>query len=236
MNEGSNTLQGAYLSAADRTAAGPRPTDTVGGFQLNGFASDNTGAGFTGGAGSRISMGVYSPVLGGGARTILAWIKPSESGAGAVITYGNNSAGQNHLIWKRPGDIMWSANHSKGVQTTDSVPTNEWTFFATTILENGLGWDTLVYFNGQLAASENHCNSNLAINTGQTMTFEIGQYAGSNDFIGVIDEVATFDKALTSQQIASLFNAATGIPEPSTFGMAALGLLGLALGRKRRSR
>ena len=239
LNEGSGATEGVYGSSVNRADAGPRPTDTIGGSQLLGFGSDNTGAGLPGdgtATNSGLNMGVYAPVTGGGARTILAWIKPTATGFGSIVTYGKNSKGQNHLIWKRDGEIMWSAYHSTGQATTDTVPINEWTFFATTLPNNALGSETVVYFNGQPAASTSM--GDWTVNTVVEWDFEIGQWAGYDaDFIGVIDEVAAFDYELTGQQIAGLFDAAT-VPEPSTFVMAALGLLGLAFvaWRKRRSR
>jgi hypothetical protein len=56
-----------------------------------------------------------------------------------------------------------------------------------------------------------------------------------NDFDGAMDDIAFFSGLLTDEEIATIYNsgAATFVPEPSTAGLLAVGLLGLSARRRK---
>lgn len=135
-NEGTTGPAGTYGASVDPTAAGPRPSDTVGGLAMIGFDSDNTGAGFISNAtwndpNTGVDMGVYAPVLGGDARTILAWVKPSAHPPGnpnwdsVIVYYGTPSHEEMFLysIGETGNPSLDIAHH--GSRTTASTPVGE---------------------------------------------------------------------------------------------------------------
>ena len=238
VNAGSSTQQGTYGAAVDRTAAGPRPTDTVGGELMLGFESGNTAAGFPGAGDSLINMGNYSPVQGTSARTYLAWLKP---GAGATypdywFRYGGGAPEETvrSIINAGSMDVDYEARYVR----TAAPAVDTWTFIAITLPALGSADDTLVYFNGQPATIT--LTADGSVDTGTGYDFHLGAWDpgwDQGDYLGAIDEFATFNKQLSAGQIADLFTAATTvIPEPSTVVMLVTGLLGLLLFARRRRR
>jgi hypothetical protein len=69
-------------------------------------------------------------------------------------------------------------------------------------------------------------------------------FGGGATYQGLIDDVSIFNIALTNEQLeqfadgtlrpSDFLDQVAGVPEPSTFALAALGLLGLAFRRRRR--
>src|SRR5204862_739674 len=89
------------------------------------------------------------------------------------------------------------------------IPNGEWAYLA--LVGDGSPGVASMYTNGLLAGSRSHVLPDptpFAFNIGGGGVFD----ATGNFFNGQIDEVAVFDKALTSEQICSLYLRATGKP------------------------
>jgi len=228
---GTQPTNGVYGSRVDRAAWGPRPSSLIGGARLSGFEDGNTGAGYLGGSGqndpnSVITMGNYSPVSGGNARTVLAWVNPTTFASGiapnlssTVLTYGSETGGQRfHLNLTSDGRIRVHYTAGRNYTTTGSISTNEWSFIALTLPDSAFQRDTVMYLNGALAPGAASAPSD-DVNTPSPsgLGFTVGRFSGQPlDFMGTIDEVAIFDRQLTVYEVANLFLAAQKPEERST--------------------
>jgi hypothetical protein len=67
----------------------------------------------------------------------------------------------------------------------------------------------------------------------ETDIWSIGAWGNGQRFSLAIDEVYIYQRALTAGEVGELFNP---IPEPSSFILAALGMLCLGISRRRRRR
>ena len=220
---GSNNVSGTYQ--VDVTGmAGPRPTDTVGGFALTGFESDNIAASVDhiSEHGQVVTSG-YTPVSGSDARTIVAWINPSSYSdhpweGHVVVGYGGGSAWQGLRFGlgypSEPDRLQVNFGHggSKVYSTTETIPLDQWSFVAFSIPDGAAITDTSLYINGQPVTAT--YPSPDTINTVAGTPLAIGEFSPGEfgqRFDGVIDEVAIFDYELSEQQMADLFDAATAI-------------------------
>jgi len=100
------------------------------------------------------------------------------------------------------------------------------------------GFDPILYVDGQVAAVTFNLNSGTPPrNVNTTSPWAIGSNgSGSSRFTGMIDEVAMWNVALSSDNIMWLANhSLIELPEPTTFGLLGIGgLLGLFLARRKR--
>ncbi|SVB14697.1 uncharacterized protein METZ01_LOCUS167551, partial [marine metagenome] len=142
-------------------------------------------------------------VLPQGAYTKAAWVK-REYGYGAP----NNivSGDESHAFWAPYGEgSKLSAGHNGSytvVQDTDSLPTGVWTFVAVTYDPDVESGTMTLYRNGnQVDAATGVSPQNESSKT------YIGRYGNGNYWSGAMDEVAIWDKALSSSDVETLYNA-----------------------------
>jgi hypothetical protein len=84
-----------------------------------------------------------------------------------------------------------------------------------------------IYINGQLLAQQNH---NLGPNRVGVAGFNIGLGEGVSFGNGVvIDDLAVWDRFLTSAELLEIHNNGVAVPEPGTYLLFALGVLALIL-------
>jgi hypothetical protein len=142
-------------------------------------------------------------VLPQGAYTKAVWVK-REYGYGAP----NNivSGDESHAFWAPYGEgSKLSAGHNGSytvVQDTDSLPTGVWTFVAVTYDPDVESGTMTLYRNGnQVDAATGVSPHNESSKT------YIGRYGNGNYWSGAMDEVAIWDKALSSSDVETLYNA-----------------------------
>ena len=110
-----------------------------------------------------------------------------------------------------------------GGHTTDTIPftsadLNTWHFFAATFSGNS---DRNIYIDGTLVAASvpgNHTVNTSTFNIGESDVFT-GRFFG-----GGLDEIAVYNRDLSSAEIANIYNSRTiGVPEPSTITLLIAG-------------
>jgi hypothetical protein len=150
-------------------------------------------------------------IIGTGAYTKAAWVKPESSAS----TYSHN------ILSGKPSQAFWaptwygnklSAGHNSAwnqVQDSNSLTFGVWYFVAVTY--DAAAQTLTLYKDGEV------------VDTGSTTTpqplteLSIGRYDNTATYFkGSIDNVLLFDRALTSDEVAALYNAGAGtetVPE-----------------------
>lgn len=193
-------FDGAYNPGVNNLAAGPRPPT------YSGFAADNTAAGLNGNAGyvsTPYNMNDLAEF------TLTGWIK-----RGATHSSRGGYFGQNDLFEIGDADNganieIWINAYGTNIKIPYPFKDNEWGFLALV----GDADKTVLYTNGFPAATVTHALSTFG---SSTYNFNIGGggiFNASGDyFLGDVDEVAVFDKALTAAQILDAYYGANIAP------------------------
>ena len=209
--DNSGTYSGTGITVG---SAGPRPSDG-----WTGFASNNYAPEFSKAADQRLEMPSISGYTGLTDLTMLGWIKITDP------NYTSNSNHYGGLQKSTGGRYVYAINSYPGNVTdgfigrddggsqnqivTDLPPTpngiNEWRFFAQTF---EAGTTNTLYLNGVEAQSVS--GAALGLFPAETMVFgnDIGD--GARALHGQLDELAFFDRALSTSEIEGLFVAAGG--------------------------
>src|SRR5437773_720310 len=195
------TANGTYQNGVSIASAGPRPP------QFSGFEPDNTAAefdgvdDFVGGPGGLLDN--RSTFTMGG------WIRPTGAQASRTGLFGQNDAiefgfinGTTIELWTPVGQI----------DTAYPFADNEWHHLAAV----GTGQALELYYDGDLAADSpgsvsSYGASGFNFNIGGGGVFD----ATDNPFLGQIDEVAVWDRALTADGIARLLQSGPATPVDS---------------------
>jgi len=229
--------------------AGPRPTDTIGGQPLLGFNSDNRAPDFDGSS-SHVIVGDTSngPLDITGGVTVEAWVNfdsLTQANGGIAAKANTGAAGDQRsygLFYQqaRPGSGPSFLVNSSGAAAQNlivdgsSAPVGEW-LHVVGVYQPGTRLS--LYLNGVEDAFTT-TGVPASLFNGDS-DFSIGTFFGtSNVFDGGIDHVAVYDRALTATEIMDHFQAAFQefvVPEPSSLGLTACGLLLLGGRRRRRA-
>ena len=229
---------GAVGSLVDLQQAGPRPSQYPG-MPANNFAALFATAANNNSNDAGINMGNYAPVTGSGARTVLAWINPSELASNnTIVYYGQEAAGKRFRFQTAGNQLSFDIN-GRAIFGEPVLQTDQW-YLAGVVIPDGAEkvGDVQLWLNGSLQTTTEGTFADPTINTGSTKDFFIGRHPGAAfDFEGLIDEVAVFNYALSEAQMEGLWTAANTapVPEPGTLLLTALGAALLAL-RWRRGR
>lgn len=218
-----------YFGNATVTAPG-------GGAPLAGLASNR--ALTLDGAGDYVRTGLDTEYTFADAVTYMGWFNltslPSSEGRYFVLM-GKSMSGddldlQFHLATNALHFYTASSASSVSYAFSPALTTGTWYHVASTLQDGPSVAVRRLYINGVMVAEQ----TNAPLHGGHTNEFSIGDslvFTGRY-FEGLIDEVAVFDRALTSTEIGDIY-AAAAIPEPSACGAVA-GLLALAVARRRR--
>ena len=136
--------------------------------------------------------------------TICAWIYRSAINATDEIFSARDSQSDGlDLMARSSGAIRYKVNGNNIDSDNNVTEVNKWAFVTATYD----GATAKLYINGVLNAS-----SSISETISTTTNVKIGKvnYSGSNYFDGKITEVGTWDRALTSLEVASLYNQ--GVP------------------------
>lgn len=180
-------------------------------------------------------FGVAGPGSAFGGLTVEAWIRPTAQQSWArVIDFGNGSSADNIVLSRHTNTNLLSAEIYRGgsgqqvLSQAAVLRLNTWQHVAVTVgdVPDGNGKVPVVlYYNGQIAGT----GSVLPPLTVTRNKNSIGRnnWGGNPLFQGDLDEMTIYRTALTPEQIASYFYAATDIitgPMGASFGFE-LGLI-----------
>lgn len=147
----------------------------------------------------------YSHLYGTNHFTVSLWFRPEEVCAGRTLFYGPYADKQSASFYatlENPENAGLSVG-GWGWCVWDKLKVNTWYHFVMTQTEK----ERIVYLNGARKASK----TETAGWQGKQWYFEIGNYQDwNNTFQGDIDEVLTFDRALSPDEIKALYE--TPIP------------------------
>lgn len=161
-----------------------------------------------------------SGVLGNASRSVQFWIKSGSTIPGSIFSYGtvdNNPSQDFRCILNSTcnGIACSITGDSKDIVYSAM---NTWDHFVF-VFDNTLGnsLSALSIYKNSILIS-NYCNNtnNMSINTSGSLPIVFGryhwlQYTGNNQyFTGILDDVGCWNRALTQQEIYSLFNACSG--------------------------
>jgi hypothetical protein len=150
---------------------------------------------------------------GAGAIGIIAGSQHDGNFAGATLYFDgrtNPDGGQNNVP---PGHIGFNIGDGSTwhIQDTETqIPLNQWTLVTGTITSGGAGQ---VYFNGVLQPSN---SGSYPATWDGTLSytgswFGIGQESNENrPFVGLINDVAVYNAALTQAQVTAIYSAGSG--------------------------
>jgi hypothetical protein len=156
-----------------------------------------------------VEMSDYYGVGGTQARTTSAWIKLSSSGSSrTILSYGGTTERSVWLFMVNENNKLQLGVYNGNIIGNPVLATNRWYHVAAVLDDwNGDGLkvnDLRLYIDGKQVTGT-YLNSNEALTTGNTYPVRIGAHTSTNyKFIGLIDDVRLYRKALTESEIQSL--------------------------------
>jgi len=153
--------------------------------------------------------------------TFDAWIYPTETTWRPIVEYGddNQAAGAHFWVGAAPGfsstgslfaNIIDTAGTFHVIQVDGVIPTNQWSFVAVTYDKNsGVG---RLHLNGVQIAQQTWGSfvpeTRKHVNIGYRPTTSLSGVPGSR-FLGIVDEVEIFNRALSTNELQSIYNASS---------------------------
>jgi len=138
--------------------------------------------------------------------TVAAWINTSRYTGGpgggdwqAILAKSNDP--RSYSFYTQVSGALHFSTAGVGTLSTATVPLNEWVHVAAMVI----GGMHRYYINGQPAGEGG--GGIVLPGSADTATVMIGvTHEGSNEFLGMIDEVRIYNRALTPNQVLDLFN------------------------------
>ena len=158
--------------------------------------------------------------------SIIGWFNLSAlpSTDGHIFYIAGESQVGNDFDVQIETDNMLKFYTESGGHTTDPVAftaadLNTWHFFAATFTASN---DRNIYLDGTLVATSvpgGHGLNTSAFNMGASDVF------GGRFFDGGLDEIAIYNRDLSSTEVSSIYASRSVVPEPSTIGLLATGFV-----------
>jgi len=199
-------FDGTYLPNASLGNIGPQSPE------FPGFTSTNTALLTTAGDGNS-TIAVPALNLNANTATILMWVKPSGLQGAYASLFANRSGGYATLNYNADGATLSFQWDVFGWDSGVLVPSDQWSLIGMVIAPTS----TTVYLGtgGELTNSTDVLDNPALSFAG---TSYIGCDSGNNTrvFNGLIDDVAFFNRSLSTSDIANIYNAALGQFVPPT--------------------
>jgi len=162
------------------------------------FPSNSYSGAFDGSA-DYIQVPSSSSLSIGGSVTITAWIRKDTTGVFGAILAKRDTSGSNtnYQLLVRNTNVLSFYQGSTIVNDTTALSANTWYHIAVVATSGS----TDFYINGSLSSSQ----SGTTI-TSTSANLYIGQVVNSSYWDGFMDEIAIFDRALTSTEIGNIYN------------------------------
>lgn len=170
------------------------------------------------------------------ALTLGAWIKTDKVTNDTIISKDDDAGNREYYF-----GVSYDGNNPGRVRWT--LKTNSFQFRDSSVVVNDSQWHYIVgtydgsylrtYIDGVEDITSPVAQTGFIPNT--SAPFLIGaKYSPGQYFRGVIDEVAVYDRALTSDEIRNRFAPPSPVPEPSSMFLFGLGSLVLAAFKKKK--
>ena len=162
-----------------------------------------------------VEMTGYQGILGANPVTVTAWIKTTTDATGAIIGWGPNTAGQRFGFRIDAGRLR-TEHHGGNIQGDGPVNDGQWHHVAVTVQANS----TVSYPEVQLwldgLDNTRPTTDPDAYNITADLDVCIGRRPAADDryFIGEIDDLRIYDRALTAAEIAALAGKTQAIHVP----------------------
>lgn len=170
----------------------------------------NTAASFNG---STAYMTVAAPTFtftSTGSFTYSVWInKQTQPAAGIVLMTGTSVANNFITIIQGASNEVFGTNKQQSAWVYINCPhtLNVWDHYVATYNAGTMNF----YKNGVFQSTGTFSYTGV---TSANLPFFIGKGFGGGNFLGSIDDVGVWNRALTQQEIIALYNAITGINDP----------------------
>ncbi len=231
-------LDGIRLYSYDRqlaTPAEPGPPNLVAHWQFEGNANDSSGNGLHGtlmgsptfvagkvgqainlrGVNDYVEITGYKGILGPKAVTVTAWINTTSTETGTIVGWGPSVDGQRFGFRVNENRLRMEISGGN-VQGDSNVNDGGWHHVAVTVKENvTISYpDVILYVDG--IDDTRPSTDTEAFNLTADQDVRIGSRPASNDrfFMGLIDDVRIYDRALTQEEIAWLAGRAKPFDNP----------------------
>jgi hypothetical protein len=214
-------FNGVYGTAVQNGFYGtPGPTASSGPPGFPGFNSTNLAASFSAAAGNNVELPPWN--YSGNTMTFTAWLNPAgveNPAAGVVICRGTGvvaglvyygSAAVNGSV---PIGYVWNNDPATYGWNSGLVPAaGQWNLVAL-VISPASATVYVMNANGLESSTQVYPNPIQTFNTNEYIGEDAAEEGGNGtrSFFGVIDDVAMFNTALTRDQVAGLFYAATGV-------------------------
>ena len=168
--------------------------------------------------GDRVEITDFAGVTGTQSRTVCAWIKTETTGE--IASWGENVAGQKWIFRVQTsngnaGAIRVEVNGGYSVASTD-VRDGQWHHVAAVLVDDGApdANEIMLYVDGLEEVIS--ATDDVAIDTADTGVVRIGEAPWHyRPFVGLIDEVRIYDRALTQPELQELARPLTATnPDP----------------------
>ena len=154
-----------------------------------------------------VEISAYKGILGANPITVTAWINTTSDATGAIIGWGPNIAGQRFGFRVNAGRLR-TEHHGGNVQGDSPVNNGEWQHVAVTVQANSAVSypEVQLWLNGLDDTRPTRDPEEDAYNITADLDVRIGSRPASDDryFIGQIDDLRIYARALSQAEIAGL--------------------------------
>lgn len=155
----------------------------------------------------------------GSAFSVQAWFKADTITSIHFPVSGstaNNSVGYPYCMWIEGTTVSFMTWNTTGnwlqVISSVAISTGNW-YHCVLVKESNSSWK--IYVNGTVTASTATRSGTLTGQTGLAVGANDGGTAGMGGYFdGMVDEVAIWDRALTSDEVTELYNSGNGLSYP----------------------